>query len=269
MQRTIGCLLLAGVLATPAYAGSAKLRAVIEEHGVDPESAALLIIRLTDGERWVVNETRAARRFPPASTSKIPHTLIALETGVATRETTWEWDGVERFAPAWNKDQTLKSAYQASAVWVYQDITSTLGPEAMADWIDRFDYGNEDTGDADDVTTYWLEGPLAISAVEQTEFLRRLTRRQLPVSSETYRAAYPMMVSGRGEGWQLFGKTGWYLNENGPDIGWFVGFLEAHYPEEADVYVFAFNMDMDEPDDRFKRKTIVEAALKRILAIRP
>jgi beta-lactamase class D OXA-2 len=43
---------------------------------------------------------RASKRFSPASTFKIPHTLFALDAGAVRDEfQVFEWDGVERDFP--------------------------------------------------------------------------------------------------------------------------------------------------------------------------
>ncbi|MEL6464808.1 MAG: penicillin-binding transpeptidase domain-containing protein, partial [Pseudomonadota bacterium] len=75
------------------------------------ETSTIIVKRLSDGQRWISNPARAQQRFSPASTSKIPHTLIALESGLATPETVFAWDSVHRSSRTWNRDQTLASAF--------------------------------------------------------------------------------------------------------------------------------------------------------------
>ena len=253
------------------------ISAVVRAEGVDPARAALLIIRRRDRAEWRSGGDRIGRRFPPASTSKIPHTLIALETGLAgDGETRFEWDGVERALPVWNQDQTLATAFARSAVWVYQRITSRLGRGVMSDWITRFGYGNADVGGENDLTTYWLRGPLAISAREQTVFLEKLIDRTLPLSDRTYDIGRRVIRTESGEGWSLYSKTGWRQDGVNTDIGWYVGWLETANPDTGtnkgmmtgDTYVFAFNMDMPDPaQDVPKRIRAVKAALSRIGAL--
>jgi len=48
----------------------------------------------------------------------------------------------------------------------------------MREAIQRLGYGNQQIGS--NVTTFWLRGPLAISAVEQTRFLSGLAHQRLP-----------------------------------------------------------------------------------------
>ena len=247
---------------TPA---TTDLSDVLVRQGVDPARAALLVVRLDDGAQWAAGGRRIDTRFPPASTSKIPHTLIALETGIADgADTMFPWDGVERWSKAWNQDQTMTTAFRRSAVWVYQQIATRAGRDTMAGWLARFDYGNGDVGGPDDLTRYWLVGPLEISAREQTAFLARLATRRLPLSQRTYAIADQIMRADGGDGWSLYAKTGWRHDGVTTDIGWYVGWLVAR----GRTYCFAFNMDMPTPEqDRAKRTAVVRTALTAIGAL--
>ncbi len=235
--------------------------AIVAE-GVDPAHAALLIVRMEDGAEWSSGGTRIEHRFSPASTSKIPHTLIALETGyAASPEHAFKWDGVERTFDFWNRDHTLKTAYQFSAVWAFQRLTSDLGYETMKTRLKKLDYGDANTGGPDDLTSYWLQGPLAISAREQTVFLSKLIREALPLSAETYRMGKQIMLEAEGDDWALYAKTGWGSDGDNPDIGWYVGWVEDRSGEQPQNWIFAFNMEMLDESSQAKRRKVVRSAL--------
>jgi beta-lactamase class D len=238
----------------------------IRTEGIDLARSALLIVRLEDGAEWLSG--RVDQRFPPASTSKMPHTLIALETGYATSpEHLFAWDGVERTFDFWNRDHTLQTAYRFSAVWAYQRLTSELGHDTMSSWIRKLDYGNADTGSEDDLTTYWLRGPLEISPREQVNFLARLVREELPLSAGTYRMGRQIMQEDQGENWTLYAKTGWRSDGINMDIGWYVGWVETSNAGAPAHWLFAFNMDMPDAAEQAKRKAIVRRALASLGAI--
>lgn len=262
-------LAFASCIAVAAPAAASELSTVLTEAGVDPARAALLVVRLEDGERWTAGGNRIETRFSPASTSKVPHTLIALESGLAKGpEEPFKWDGVKRWLAFWNQDQTLATAYARSALWVYQDITARLGHAAMKDWIARFDYGNRDVGSEADLTTYWLGEPLAISAAEQIDFLGRLATRKLPLSARTYEMAEQIMQADAGEGWTLYAKTGLHAGKPDVDIGWYVGWLKNTQGDSAGTYLFAFNMDLvDRKTELKKRIAVPRAALAKIGAL--
>ena len=119
-------------------------------------------------------------RLSPASTYKIPHALIALETGAATLDGVEKWDGTPYQRQAkWNRDHTVISALRPSVLWLFQRIAPRVGAERAAAWLDRFDYGNENAGGP--ITLYWVDGSLAISPIEQVNFLRRFYQGALPV----------------------------------------------------------------------------------------
>jgi beta-lactamase class D len=250
-------------------ADMALMEGALRAEGVDPSKSALIILRLEDERVWSSGGARIHERFTPASTSKIPHTLIAYETGaVAGPGERFTWDGQKRFLDSWNEDQDFATAFQRSTVWIYQIVVPRIGAEKLTAAFEAFDYGNAAIGGPELISRYWLEGPLAISAAEQAAFLSRLVRRTLPLSAETYAAAIPVMELARGDGWTLYGKTGWKSMEGEMDIGWFVGWAEQTAGEAPGTYVFALNMDMPGGmAEAPRRRAAVERALRSIGAV--
>ncbi|MEM1076809.1 MAG: penicillin-binding transpeptidase domain-containing protein [Pseudomonadota bacterium] len=253
---------LAIALSSPVAADAVDVEHSVTAAGAQIENTTIVIKRLSDGQVWIANPDRAQQRFSPASTSKIPHSLIALENGLATSETVFQWDNVPRSNRAWNQDQSLESAFQNSVVWVYQEIAQTGGQAVMANGLRSFEYGNADVGTIGQLTTYWLDDTLTISALEQVKFLSKLALKMLPLSDTTYAVARDVMVTDTHAKWTMRSKTGWRYSKTDMDIGWFVGWLEC----ASDTYVFALNMDM--PDTRFlsKRKAVTYSVLDDIQA---
>jgi beta-lactamase class D len=219
------------------------------------------------GNRIVVfDRARAETRFLPASTFKIPNSLIALDTGVAADADgmVFPWDKVKRDIDAWNQDHTLRSAFKASAVPVYQDIARKIGAERMQAFVGKFDYGNRDIGGAIDM--FWLDGKLRISAMEQLVFLYKLHRGVLPVSARSQEIVRDMMsIEETGFG-TLRGKTGAVgittARGSKATMGWLVGWLErAGQPP----LIYAMNIDVRESKQLALRLPITRALLKRSL----
>jgi beta-lactamase class D len=137
------------------------------------------------------NPERAGTRFLPASTFKIPNSLIALETGIATGpDFALAWDSTvaprEAWWPGdWARDHTMRSALPASVVWYYQELARRTGPERMQGYVSRFDYGNREISGG--IDQFWLTGGLRISPEEQVEFLRRFYFGELGVSERSTR----------------------------------------------------------------------------------
>lgn len=265
-SKVVGTLFLAALIVIGigswTSADTIDVGHFVEASGGQVERVAVIVERHSDGQIWTSNAERALQRFSPASTSKIPHTLIALDRGLATPETVFAWDGVPRNVREWNQDHTLETAFQKSVVWVYQEIARTAGQDTMSGALTNFGYGNMNVGSIDQLTTYWLNDTLQISATEQVVFLSRLAREQLPLSTGTYAVARDIMISDADENWVMRSKTGWRYSESGMDIGWFVGWLEC----ANETYVFALNLDMPDTGYLSKRKEIAYSVLEGIKA---
>lgn len=216
------------------------------------------------GRRLVVHDSaRAWTRYLPASTFKIPSTLIALETGVASDpDFALPWDSVAAprqgwWPGSWARDQTLRTAFPASVVWYYQELARRIGPERMRDHLARFDYGNEDISGG--IDQFWLTGGLEISPVEQVEFLRRFYFGELGVSERSTGLVKESLVLEETPTYRLSGKSGWAgLGEPGArQIGWLVGYLERG----DDVYFFATNIELRSGADAAARLRITKEIL--------
>jgi beta-lactamase class D len=203
------------------------------------------------------DQARANRRFVPASTFKIPHTLIGLSVGVVKSvEEPIPYTGpAEPFIKAWARDMGLREAIALSNVPIYQELARRIGLERMREQVAALDYGNMEIGTV--VDTFWLKGPLRISAVEQTRFLARLARGALPLPAAVQQSVREIVLLDRGPNWTLYGKTGW---ENAPDsgVGWWVGWVE----KEGRVYAFALNLDMQNGSDGRSRLELGKASLQ-------
>lgn len=203
------------------------------------------------------NSKHCAERFTPASTFKIPNTLIALETGVMKDEnTSIKWDGVKRMRAEWNRDQTLDSAFEYSALWFYQEIARRVGEEKMKNYVNDFEYGNRDVSGS--IDEFWLRGNLRISPEEQIVFLRKLNENKLPVSERSINILKKIMLMETGTNYKLFAKTG--AGRNGDKlVGWYVGFVE----QNGNVYYFANNIEANDANRNFLPSR-VEIAVKNL-----
>jgi len=106
---------------------------------------------------------RSETGFIPASTFKIPNSLIALETDVIANDSTLiKWDGQERGISNWNQDLIFKEAFHYSCVPCYRAIAREVGTEKMKNWLAKFDYG-EMVFDTSNIDLFWLVGDSKIS----------------------------------------------------------------------------------------------------------
>lgn len=213
----------------------------------------LLISSLDDSTEFRVNSNLGDSAYIPASTFKIPHTLIALETGVIDSSTIFEWDSLSRSYEPWNQDQNLTNAFNRSCVWCYQTIAEELSDSIYLDFLRRFDYGNQITGDT--VTTFWLNGDIRISVNQQVDFLKRMYRNELPVDSTYIDLLKNVMIIERNDKYTLRAKTGW----SGED-GWFVGYFEV----DNSVWFFANHIRITNNDQLALRKSLVMDAFREL-----
>jgi beta-lactamase class D len=204
------------------------------------------------------NRVRAATRFIPASTFKIPNSLIGLSVGVVkTVDEVLPYGGKRQPSKAWEQDMGLRSAIKISNVPVYQELARRIGLERMRDNVARINYGNGEIGSA--VDRFWLDGPLMISAVEQTQFLVRLARDELPFPKDLQAKVREIVQLEQGNGWTLYGKTGW-ADAEPPGIGWWVGWVNKGNL----LYSFALNIDMPHVSDATKRNELGRVILKSL-----
>lgn len=203
-------------------------------------------------------QERAHTRYIPASTFKIPHTLIGLTVGVvANVDQVLPYGGGKQAFASWERDMPLREAITLSNVPVYQGMARRIGLQKMRDTLAFLDYGSGDIGSV--VDQFWLTRPLEISAVEQAHFLVRLAADELPVPPQHQRSTREILLLEQSEGWKLYGKTGWQ-NAPDPGIGWWVGWVE----KEGQIYSFALNIDMRSAEDAATRLELGRASLRAL-----
>ena len=222
-------------------------------------TGSMLVVdaRTAEATTHVYHLARAQRRYSPASTFKIPHSLFALDAGILRDEfQVIPWDGVQRPTPAWNADQNLRSAMRNSTVWVYERFARELGDARETAYLQKLGYGNAAISGE---KPFWVEGDLAISSFEQIAFLRRLYRNALPFQPVHQLLVKDVMITAAGPDWILRAKTGWTGS-----IGWWVGWIE--WP--SGPVFFALNMDTPHRlADLPKRQGIARQILRSLDAL--
>lgn len=205
----------------------------------------------------------ALKGYLPASTFKIPNSIIALETSVVENDSTlFKWDGEQRSLEAWEQDLIFKDAFHASCVPCYQEVAIKIGAERMIQYLEKLKYGNMKV-DSSNLQMFWLEGDSKISQFEQIDFLNRFYHSELPISKRTASIMKRMIVVKANDKYVLSGKTGWSIR-NGNNNGWFVGYIEL----KNRMYFFATNIRPKEQFDMSMfpmiRKDITYKALKEM-----
>jgi beta-lactamase class D len=206
----------------------------------------------------VSDEARAKKRFTPASTFKIANSLIGLDVGaVKSVDEVLPYGGKPQRIKEWERDMGLREAIKMSNVPIYQELARRIGIERMREGVKKLAYGNMEIGSV--VDHFWLDGPLAISAVEQTEFLNRMVDGSLPINPEAVRAVKEITLLEKNDTYELHGKTGWSIATK-MEIGWWVGWIQR----QNKVYPFALNIDLMNDGDAVKRIPIGRECLKAL-----
>jgi beta-lactamase class D len=235
------------------------LFSILEKAGFD---GAFALLDPATNTLTHVNAKRCGEGFTPASTFKIPMSLLALERGaVKDVDVVLPWDGQNRMIESWNKDHSMRTAYAASAVWFYQEMARRVGEDAVLRSLVDFHYGNEIAGGRFD--EFWLKGELKISPDQQVDFLRRMRDGELPVSKTTLDATLEIMELAKDDHTVLRAKTGWAAPEVGQDVGWFVGMLET---DGKPVYFAILLLQTDPETDVFwkSRRELAERMLREL-----
>jgi beta-lactamase class D len=268
-RHTLGLLAAAAILPSRGLADVAPQRSEIREalarHFADEETVGTFVGYKVEEYLVIASDkNRSGEAQLPASTYKVPNSLIALETGVVEDpdKDIFKWDGVKRSIEAWNRDHTMRSAIAASAVPVYQEIARRIGQERMQKYVDLLEYGNRNLGGG--IDQFWLTGDLRIDPVQQVDFLDRLRRGVLPISKRSQDLVRDILPVTKVGDSTIKAKSGLLGAEIGkPSLGWMVGWAE----KGAAQTVFALNMDCPEPRHIPARMKLTQACLTDIGAI--
>lgn len=242
MKRISLLLALLFLLSGEVRAGVLPLPETTLQAAIGDRDATFVLIDCTTSGRSVFRPERARQPLGPCSTFKIWNTLIGLEQGVLTSpaQDFWKWDGQKRFLPDWNRDLTLREAFQVSCVPAYQQLARQIGADAMQRWLDRIGYGDRQTSAGLDV--FWLpakgRATILITAEQQAALLVRLVKGELPFSARSQAVLKEVMRVKTTDRGTLYGKTGSGTDDSGAyNLGWFVGYVESG----GQTYAFAMN----------------------------
>lgn len=220
---------------------------------------AFVLLDLNTNKYIRYNKERCAQRFPPCSTFKIFNALAGLDCKVlAGPEDKKKWDGRKRKIDSWNRDHTLETAMQESAVWYFQEVAKDIGEERMKKYIHEVGYGNEDISGG--ITKFWLGDSLAISADEQVAFLKRLYNNNLPFSKEAMETVKKLILVSDDGSSVLRGKTGTDMKDEKSILGWFVGYVI----EDGKPYIFATNISAEDKVNGRLARTITRSILRSL-----
>ena len=236
-----------------AVAEDQVLAGLFSQHGM---KGTIVISSLNNEKTFIYNEPRANLKFSTASTFKILNTLISLEEkAISGKDDVLKWDGHIYDFPDWNHDQTLESAFKVSCVWCFQELARRVGAEKYRNYLRESAYGELREPFVE--TTFWLDGSLQISAIEQVDFLKKVYLRALPFNVTSYETLRQIMLVEKMPAYTMRAKTGWATRVK-PQVGWYVGYVET----PKDVWFFATNIEIRDEKDLPLRQKLTRAALQ-------
>ena len=261
MQEQMNKLVIAvfvSLFSLQAMAEDQAISKLFAQHGIE---GTIVISSLHSGQTFIHNEPSANHRLSPASTFKVLNTLISLEeNAISGKDDMFKWNGRTYANADWNHDQTLGSAFKISCVWCYQELARKVGAEKYRRYLQKLPYG--ELHEPFDVTNFWLDGSLEISAVEQVAFLKKVYQRTLPFSPSSYETLQQIMLVEQTPAYTLRAKTG-FTGRLKPQIGWYVGYVEI----AKEVWFFATNIEVRDEKDLPLRLTLTREALRAKVGI--
>lgn len=262
LSRRAALALSSAGLATLALPSRANER--ILRPDLDPlftqngQSGCFALLDIAADRLTLVNASRVETRFVPASSFKIANSLIALETGVIRDENEVIPAGPgPKSVKAWEKDSSIREGIAISHVPVFQELARRIGFARYREWLTRLNYGNAETGSV--IDRFWLDGPLAISALEQVRFMAALASGTLDISPRSQALVRDILRLETVKGTTLYGKTGW-SPANAPSIAWWVGWVE----KDGIVSAFAMNITGSPIGEGAKRLALGKTLLSRL-----
>jgi beta-lactamase class D OXA-10 len=258
MMKKIGLLWLMLCWSALSYAEPLVENKQWQQTYDDARMTGVMLICKNDTTHCTTNnKQRAATAYLPASTYKIPHLLIALETGVLTDpKQVFKWDGQARALKTWEHDFTLRGAMQNSVVPIFQSFAQQIGEKNMQHYLATWNYGNQEVNGG--IDHFWLDGQLRISALQQIAWLEKLNTGKFKAKPVNQWIVKDTLVAEATPDYLLRAKTGYTLGDprygdrTKPGVGWWIGWVET----STDTYYFASNLDITDDKQLPLRKSI-------------
>ncbi len=201
-------------------------------------------------ERWLVSDPAGIQvESLPASTFKIIHILIALETNTIRDEyEVVKWPGSTDtvkygYRPDIYRDMSVKEAFELSAGWVFIELSKKIGKEKYREYLKSSKYGNDQLTQKD--PDFWNFGDFGISPQNQVEFLKAFYQEKLPFSKRNIDIAKKVMLAEETTEYTIRAKTGW-TRDNNVNTGWWTGYIETR----TGTYFFSTRLIQDRAFNR-------------------
>ena len=207
----------------------------------------------------------AKQEASPYSTFKIISALAGIHNNVIKDETsTMNYNGTQYPNLEWNKNLTLKEAFQTSCIWYFRQVINAVGKNEIQNELNKLDYGNKDISEwegsninpYEELNGFWLNSSLKISPLQQVKVLEKIFDGQSIYSSQEIETVKEIMLIQNDETQKIYGKTG--SGSNGE--AWFVGFIQTN---DQRIYLATYLSDLSKSGE-ISGSTAKEISLKII-----
>lgn len=133
-----------------------------------------------DNSSYFYNKEMCTEQASPYSTFKIISALMGLHNGVIADETSaMEYNGTQYYNSAWNKDLSLREAFQTSCIWYSRQVIDAVGSAEVKKELEELRYGNcnitewegGDVNPLPELNGFWLDSSLRISPGSRCRYL--------------------------------------------------------------------------------------------------
>lgn len=225
-----------------------RLEAALDPAVGGPDTCMVIDDAKTGAELYRYGaESVCNRPLAPCGTFQIPMTVIGLSDGKVAPGEVWKWDGKVEPYGAWQHDMDLAGAWRMGAVWWFQKLALSIGPERFKQQLSAFGYGQgAPLGRAD---SFWMGpaagGGLYLSTRNQADILRKLARGGLPAKPDAQAAVQALMADTTRGQTQLFdmGSSCASIADASRDVSWWAGRIKT---PDRDL-VFALSIDSQNP----------------------
>jgi beta-lactamase class D len=202
--------------------------------------------------------------YSPASTFKIVHSLIGLQTGRVTNEkTAFAWNGVQTGNKDCERDMNMEDAFRISCPAWYQQLALKIGKDTLQQWLDTLGYASKKGRFAitNNANKFWLDNTLKITADEELGLMKKLYFDQLPFQKRPQEIVRKMMLWENNANYKLSYKTGLAILPNTHQLGWMVGWIE----ENKRPYFFVLQVELANAEQDMKaiRTNLLQQILKQ------
>lgn len=214
---------------------------------------------------YFYNEDLAKQEASPYSTFKIISALAGIHNNVIKDETsTMNYNGTQYPNLEWNKNLTLKEAFQTSCIWYFRQVVNAVGKNEIQNELNELDYGNKDISEwegsninpYEELNGFWLNSSLKLSPLQQAKVLEKIFDGQSIYSSQEIETVKEIMLIQNDETQKIYGKTG--SGSNGES--WFVGFIQTN---DQRIYLATYLSDLSKSGE-ISGSTAKEISLKII-----